>query len=78
MIVRWTSEGKNLHFASSFGPGLITYFTVEALADGRWDWHVWDQTGWLKPTYGLSETAKDAKAQAELAFTTCLKSRVEV
>ena len=76
MTVCWISENKNSYFANYVGLKLIAHLVVEEVADGGWDWHVWDQIGWLEPSYGLSETAEDAKAQAELVLTAYLNSKV--
>ena len=77
MSVCWTSDNENSQFARFVGLGFIAHLTVESLADGSWDWHVWDQIGWLEPSYGLSETIESAKAQAELALAAYLNSKIE-
>ena len=68
MPVLWKQNDEHLHSAVFVDAGLVAHLVVESLVGGGWDWHVWDEAGWLGSSYGQSATAQGAKVQAELAL----------
>lgn len=62
----WQSTGAANWFAeTTLDVGEVVYLVVGISADSQWDWFVWDADIQALPRYGLAETERAAKWQAE-------------
>lgn len=75
--ISWAGESTQLQCATvRLGSGRAVRLLVERLGETGWDWHVWVQASWIWARYGLTETAEQAREQAERTLVGLMRSDV--